>query len=130
MKDTIAFPQVFLMTVGLLCAVWLSSRYIRDSHFTCYIDSPILASILHKGRDKRCKRTTTVIEAVFLSLINLDAFPTFELRGRVTSPDAPEVEIPAVIQTWLRNLRTSAPLAVYTVKEMSKEGRISSLEEN
>ena len=130
MRDKIDFPLIFLLTVGLLCAVWRSSRYIRGSHFTCYIDSPILANILRKGRDKRCKRTTMVIEAVFLSLINLDAFPTFELRGRATSPDAPEVEIPAVIQTWLRNLRTSAPLAVYTVKEMSKEGRISSLEEN
>ena len=58
-----AFPQVFLLTVGLLCAVWLSSQQIHDSHFTCYIDSPILAMILRKRRDKQCKRTTTVIEA-------------------------------------------------------------------
>ena len=105
-RDTIAFPQVFFMTVGLLCAVWLSSRYIRDSHFTCYIDSPILATILRKGRDKRCKRTTTVMEAAFLSLINLDAFPTFELRSRATSPEAAEVEIPAPIKRWLK---TSSP---------------------
>ena len=48
-------------------------------HFTCYIDSPTLAIILRKGRDKRCKRTTTVLEAILLSLINLDAFPSFEL---------------------------------------------------
>ena len=48
----IAFPQVFLLAVGLLCAVWLSSQHICDLHFTCYIDSLILAMILRKGRDK------------------------------------------------------------------------------
>ena len=127
MKDTIAFPQVFLMTVGLLCAVWLSSRYIRDSHFTCYIDSPILATMLRKGRDKRCRRTTTVMEAAFLGMINLDAFPTFELRSGLTSPEAPEAEIPAPVLKWLGTLRPAASLASNTIKAMEKDGLISPL---
>ena len=127
MKDNIAFPQVFLMSVGLLCAVWLSSHYIRDSHFTCYIDSPILATILRKGRDKRCRRTTTVIEAIFLSMINLDAFPAFEFRYGSIPPEASEAEIPAPISKWLRTLRPAAPLASKTIKAMEKDGRISPL---
>ena len=127
MKDKIAFPQVFLMTVGLLCAIWLASHYIRDSHFTCYIDSPILATILRKGRDKRCKRTTTVMEAAFLGMINLDAFPTFELRSGSFSPEAPEAEIPAPVLRWLGTLRPAASLASNTIKAMEKDGLISPL---
>ena len=120
-----AFPQVFLLTVGILCAVWLSSQQIRDSHFTCYIDSPILAMILRKGRDKRCKRTTTVIEAAFLGMINLDAFPSFELRPEISPAEAPEAEIPAPILQWLGTLRPNFPLAETIVKEMGKSGLIS-----
>ena len=127
MKDTIAFPQVFLMTVGLLCAVWLSSRYIRSAHFTCYTDSPILATMLRKGRDKRCRRTTTVMEAAFLGMINLDAFPTFELKSGVTSLEAPETEIPAPVLKWLGTLRPAASLASNTIKAMEKDGLISPL---
>ena len=122
----IAFPQVFLLAVGLLCAVWLSSQHIRDSHFTCYIDSPILAMILRKGRDKRCKCTTTVIEAAFLGMINLDAFPSFELQPEESPAEAPRAEIPAPILQWLGTLRPTFPLAEAIVKEMGKSGLISS----
>ena len=127
MTIKIAFPQVFLLAVGLLCAVWLSSQHIRDSHFTCYIDSPTLAIILHKGRDEQCKRTTTVLEAIFLSLINLDAFPSFELRVGVSPPEAPRREIPEPVRKWLGTIRPVAPLAQETIKALASDGMISPL---
>ena len=127
MRDKIDFPQVFLTSVGLLCAIWLTSRYIRDSHFTCYVDSPILATVLRKGRDKRCKRTTTVIEAAFRCTINLDAFPSFELQSGSPSLEAPEAEIPAPVSKWLRTLRPGASLASNTIKAMERDGLISPL---
>ena len=123
----LAFPKVFLLMVGLLCAIWISSRYIRNSHFTCYIDSPTLTIILRKGRDKRCKRTTTVLEAIFLSLINLDAFPSFELRVGISPPEAPRREIPEAIWKWLGTLRPTATLAHETIKALALDGRISPL---
>ena len=118
----LAFPHVFALAVGLLCATWISGRDIRDSHFTCYIDSPVLAIILRKGRDKRCRHTTTVLEAIFLSLINLDALPSFELRSRTTLPEAPIGDIPAPVMTWLRTMRPAAPLAQIFVRELASAG--------
>ena len=121
----LAFPQVFLLAVGLLCAVWTPSKHIRNSYFTCYIDSPTLAIILRKGRDKRCKRTTTVLEAIFLCLINLDAFLSFELRVGISPLEAQAREIPEPIRKWLGTIRPAAPLAKKAIVAKASEGLIS-----
>merc|ERR1712082_98089 len=115
----LAFPHVFALAIGLLCATWISGHFIRDSHFTCYIDSPVLAIILRKGRDKKGHRTTTVLEAIFLSLINLDALPSFELRTGTTPPEAPIGDIPAPVKAWLRTMRPAAPLAQIFARELA-----------
>ena len=116
------YPLLFLQTVGLLCAIWLSSQYIRDSHFTCLIDSPMLAMILRKGRDKKCRRTTIVIEAIFLALVYLDALPSFELSGPSPTPNGQEEEIPGPVAKWLRKLRPSFPLASAVTEALVAEG--------
>ena len=48
----LAFPHVYLHTLGLLSTLFVHAKAVRDSHFTCFIDSVILESILRKGRDK------------------------------------------------------------------------------
>ena len=120
-----AFPLLFLHTVGLLCAIWAAGPRIRDSHFTCLIDLPMLSTILRKGRDKKCRRTTIVIEAIFLSLVHLDAFPSFELRGTIPIASAPRMEMPAPVASWLRKMRPNFPLSQTVVEVLASQGIIS-----
>ena len=65
----LAFPHVYLLTLGLLSMLLIHAKAIRDSHFTCFLDSVILKSILRKGHDKRCCKTSTLIKAIFITLI-------------------------------------------------------------
>jgi len=123
--STLAFPQLFLHTVGLLCALWKAGPSIRGSHFTCLIDSPLLTTILRKGRDKRCHRTTTVIEAIFLALVHLDALPSFEAGESSAASASPTWEIPPSVAHWLRKMRPCFPLSKSVVEALASESIIS-----
>ena len=62
------FPHVYLLTLGLLCAILIHAKDIRNSHFTCFLESVLLESILQKGCDKRCRKTSTLIKAIFVTV--------------------------------------------------------------
>ena len=76
-KAQVAFPHLFLLTTGLLCAIIYHAESIKDSHFTCFTDSYLLTMIMRKGHDKRCRKTSAVIEAITVSLAHLDALSFF-----------------------------------------------------
>ena len=84
----LAFIHLFLITVGILCAVYTHADSIKDLHFTCFTDSPLLLRIMHKRQDKACCKTSALIEAISVALIHLDVLPSFELSRMPSGQDA------------------------------------------
>ena len=74
-KACVAFPHVLLLSVSLLCTTILQADSLKNSHFACYTDLALLAIIMRKGCDKWCLRTSMIT----ISLLLLDALPSFEL---------------------------------------------------
>ena len=108
----LAFPHVFLLTLGLLCAVTTHAATIRGTEFTCFTDSALLTMILRKGRDKRCWRTSNLIKAIFTTLIHLSALPSFLVADRPPLQEASTVDIPAPVLDWLQRMRRSPADAI------------------
>ena len=108
----LAFPHIFLLTLGLLCAVTTFAETIRGTDFTCFMDSALLSMILRKGRDKRCHRTSALIKTIFMTLIHLSAQPSFVLTGKPPLRGIREIEIPTPIRNWLRHMRRSPAEAI------------------
>ena len=103
----LAYPHVYVYTLGVLCALFEHAKAIKDSHFTCFISSAILEQILRKGRDKRCRKTTTLIRAIYVTLIHLNAVPSFILSKIPSCPDALTVLLPEPVAEWTLRLRGS-----------------------
>ena len=70
----------------------------------CFIDSVILESILRKGRDKRCRKTSTLIRAIFVTLIHLNAVPSFVLCRTPHCPEALTIPVPDPVSQWARRM--------------------------
>ena len=58
-------------------------------------------TIAHNGHDKICRRTSTLIEAIPIALIHLDAQPSFELSEKPAYRDAPVIDNPSPVAQWL-----------------------------
>ena len=108
----LAFPHLFLLTLGLLCSVTMFAETIRGTDFTCFMDSALLSMILRKGRDKRCHRTSALIKAIFTTLIHLSNQPSFILTSRPPLRGVMEIEIPTPVRNWLRHMRRSPAEAI------------------
>merc|ERR1711872_1003065 len=108
----LAFPHVFLLTLGLLCAVTTYATTIRGTNFTCFTDSALLSTILRKGREKRCWRTSGLIKAIFTTLIHLSALPSFIIADRPPLQGATTIDIPTPVLVWLRQMRHSPAEAI------------------
>ena len=108
----LAFPHVFLLALGLLCAVTTYATTIRGTDFTCFMDSALLSMILRKGRDKRCWRTSGLIKAIFMTLIHLSALPSFIIAGKPPPQGATTIDIPPPVLDWLRHMRRSPAEAI------------------
>ena len=108
----LAFPHVFLLTLGLLCAITTHAATIRGTEFTCFTDSALLTMILRKGRDKRCWRTSNLIKAIFTTLIHLSALPSFIVADRPPLQEALTVDIPTPVLDWLQRMRRSPADAI------------------
>merc|ERR1711872_610887 len=121
----LAFPHVFLLTLGLLCAVTAHAETIRGTEFTCFTDSALLTMILRKGHDKKCWRTSSLIKAIFTTLIHLSASPSFIIADRPPFQGASTIDIPIPVLNWLRLMRRS--LADAIAKTLVASGIISPL---
>ena len=108
----LAFPHIFLLTLGLLCAVTTYATTIRSTDFTCFMDSALLSMILRKGRDKRCWRTSGLIKAIFMTLIHLSAQPSFIITNKPPLQGVTTVNIPTPVLDWLRHMRRSPAEAI------------------
>ena len=116
----LAFPHIFLLTLGLLCAVATYAETIRGTDFTCFTDSALLSMILRKGRDKRCWRTSALIKAIFTTLIHLSAQPSFIITDRPPLRGATAIDIPTPVLDWLRLMRRSPAEAIARALVTSK----------
>ena len=105
----LAFPHVFLLALGLLCAVTTHAATIRGTEFT---DSALLTMILRKGRDKKCWRTSSLIKAIFMTLIHLSALPSFLITDRPPLQEASTIDIPTPVLDWLQRMRRSPADAI------------------
>ena len=106
------FPHLFLLTLGLLCAVYVHAKTIKHSSFTCFTDSTLLVMIMQKGRDKQCRKTLALIKAIFTNLIHLGALPTFILSEKFPLPEARTIDVPTPVFNWFRHMRHSPAEAV------------------
>ena len=104
--DNLCRKQVYNSAFQVITAFQLITLH-RDSHFTCVIDSVILESILRKGRDKRCRKTSTLIRAIFVTLIHLNALPSFVLCRTPHCPEAQTIAVPDPVFQWTRRMRGS-----------------------
>ena len=73
----------------------------------CFIDLVILESILRKGRDKRCSKTSMLIKVIFVTLIHLNALPSFVLCRTLHCPEAQTISVPDPVFKWTRRMRGS-----------------------
>ena len=121
----LVYPSLFLQTVGLLCAIWIHGRDIRDSHFVCKVDAPMLATIWRKGRDKKCQRTSRILETIALMLVHLDAFPDVVVETKDVPLDAPPAPIPEAVRKWLRHMRPAFNLPQAMVNELTDQGVVT-----
>ena len=110
LKAHVAFPHLFLITTNLLCAVFYHANSIKGLHFACFTDSYLLAMIMPKGHNKRCHRMSAIIKAITVSLIHLDALPSFKLCDGPLQQDTPVIDIPTPIAKWLRCMRGALPI--------------------
>ena len=85
----------------------------------------ILEQILRKGRDKRCRKTSTLIRAIFVTLIHLNAVPSFVLCRAPHCPEALTILIPDPVHQWTHRMRGSPELRV--VQALSNDNVISHL---
>ena len=108
----LAFPHIFLLTLGLLCAVVTYTKTVRHTDFTCFTDSALLTMILRKGRDKKCWRTSALIKAIFATLIHLSAQPLFIIADKPPLREAKTIDVPTPVLRWLRHMRRSPAEAI------------------
>ena len=98
------------MTITVLCAFWHKINCICNKHFTGCIDSTILSSILHRGRDKGCLTTSKAIKTNFLVMIQLHTVVELEFHIGPGFSNSPTVSVPALIALWLAQPRLTFDL--------------------
>ena len=98
--------------LGLLCAIYTHARAIKGLHFICFMDSTHLEMIMRKGCDKRCRKTSTLIKAIFVTLVHLNAVPSFVVCRTPFSPKAQTIPIPDLVFKWIHLMGHSPDTAV------------------
>ena len=85
----------------------------------------MLATIWRKGRDKKCQRTSRILETIALMLVHLDALPDMVVETKDVPLDAPPAPIPGPVSRWLRHMRPAFNLPRAVVKELESQGVVT-----
>ena len=85
----------------------------------------MLATIRQKGRDKKCQRTSRILETIALMLVHLDAFPDVVVVTKDVPLDAPPAPIPETVRKWLRHMRPAFNLPQAMVNELIDQGVVT-----
>ena len=93
---------MYLLTLGLLGMIFIHAKDIQNLHFMCFLESVLLESFLLKGHDKRCRKTSTLIKSIFVTLVHLNAVPSFVLCRTPSCPEAKTIPVPDPVFTWTR----------------------------